>query len=449
MTASTAPKFNDKTKADVKKHRSIWVAEQIWQHHKDILYANSLFWQWDGRIYKQIDDIDWMIVTSKRFPAFEEMTPRQQKEILEVYKRSAKVAGDAFNSEDGICFLNKYLSLADLTAYEHDKCRLNTILIPYNYDPDAQCPLWKKSLEEIFEGNLNNKKTLQEFFGYCLTRQTNKMKALFMIGEGNTGKSTILDILSLMVGEENVSVLSPRFYKDSMRLTSIENKLVLMSHEIPKRIEDYEAEFRQIVSGQKLDVHQKFIKPYKFKPFCKVIWAMNELPRIDDHTSAFFNRVLPIEFNRIFVEEEQDKDLLAKLSVELPGILNWAIEGLKRLQERKCFFKDAYMREHIEEMRLQNNPIATWTKENIKIELDMELIKVNVYQNYDVWCKQNGYRPTSSSKFSIEFFRIFKNVTKKNVRQNTGNRLYIWPNLAWITLQSDIPKSQENIQWKE
>lgn len=383
---------------------------------------------------------------AKRFPALDEKRPSIQKEILEVYKRFAKTDASLFNKEDGLCFLNKYLDLKTLEAHDHDKKRINTILIPYNYDPQASCPFWEETLEKTFEGNINNKKTVQEFFGYCLTRQTKNMKALFLIGEGNTGKSTLLDVLAQMVGEENVSVLSPRYYKDSMRLCSIENKLVLMSHEIPKRIEDYEAEFRQIVSGQKLEVNQKYIKPYKFKPFCKVVWAMNEMPRIDDHTSAFFNRVLLVEFNRIFEEEEQDKELLDKLNMEMPGILNWAIEGLRKLQERKGFFKDAYMKEHIEEMRLQNNPIATWAAEYIKVETGKEITKSEAYQKYSAWCGINGHRVTSNAKFGFEFYRIFKASTKKDVRQGGNERLRIWPNLTWA---SDMTTVQDKIEWND
>lgn len=405
-------------------------------------------------MYKQIDDIDWMILTAKRFPVFQEMAPRLQKEVLEVYKRSAKVAGDVFNSTDGLCFLNKYLSLTDLTVYDHDKSRLNTILIPYNYDPQAQCPLWNDKLPEIMDNDINKIKCIQEFFGYCLTRGTENAKALFCIGEGATGKSTVLDVLSKMVGDENVSVLSPRFYKDSMRITSIENKLVLMSHEIPKGLEDYEAEFRQIVCGQALDVHQKFIKPYKFTPFCKIILAMNEIPRINDHTSAFYRRVLPIEFNKQFEEEKQDKNLIKKLVQELPGILNWSIEGLKRLRERGGFFKDAYMKEHIEEIRLQNNPIALWAGENIIAQMGKHIIKQEAYQKYTVWCGLNGYKSLGHAKFGMELYRIYRHVTSKNTRETSGdNRQRIWPNLTWITSanrQEPEEKKDEQIEaWEE
>ena len=437
--------FVNKTKDQVTLNKSIYLAQIIWDSGGDIIYNNGKFWQWGGQIYNKIDDIDWMIEMTRRFPALDESTPRQQNEIREVYKRFSKVSSEEFNKDDGLCFLNKYLDLKTLKALDHDYRRINTVLLPYDYDDKAACPLWLKTTDEIFEGNINNKKILQEFFGYCLTKYTRHMKALFMIGEGNTGKSTVLEALNMIVGDENTSFLSPRYYKDSFRLAEIENKLVLMCHEIPKRVEDYESEFRQIVSGQTLDVNGKYIKPFKIKPFCKVVWAMNELPRIDDHSSAFFNRVLPVEFNRIFQEHEQDKDLPYKLKAELPGILNWAVEGLKSLRERGVFLKDAYMKAHIEEMRLANNPIATWAKENIVVKKGDELIKADVYQKYHLWCGTNGHKPTSSSKFAADFFKIFRKSTNKFSRQTTGyERKYVWPNLAWLSSQIE---AQE--EWAE
>ncbi len=437
----------DKKKDDVQKHKSIWIAEQLWQQNQDIIFCNGTFYQWEGRVYKKIDDMDWMIEMVKRFPAFEESAPSKQKEILEVYKRFSKIDQDELNKEDGLCFKNVYLNLKDLSVHEHNKTRINTILIPYEYDNKAECPLWMKSISEIFQEDLYNINCLQEFFGYCLTRDVSHEKAMLLIGESRTGKSTILNALASMVGDENTSALSLRFFKDSMRLCTIENKLALINHETPKRLEDYEAEFRQIVSGQIIEVNPKFTKPYKINPFCKIIVAMNEIPRIDDHSKAFFERLLPIECTKEFKKEERDKKLSYKLRTERAGILNWAIVGLARLRENKDFTEDEFMMQKREEIRNQNNPIALWAAENIIVKLGMELIKGEAYKKYTIWCGINGYKPTSSSKFGHEMYRIYKNVTEKAVRQSSGyERKYVWPNLAWMDSESAV---EEQKVWEE
>src|SRR3990167_4024503 len=171
-------KFIDKTKDQVTLNTSIYKAQILWDAGQDIIFSNGKFWQWRGQVYEKIDDLDWMIEMTKRFPALDESSPSKQNEIREVYKRFAKVPSEEFNKDDGLCFLNKYLDLKTLKAHDHDYKRINTVLLPYDYNDKATCPLWLKTLAEIFEGNINNKKILQEFFGYCLTKYTRHMKAL-------------------------------------------------------------------------------------------------------------------------------------------------------------------------------------------------------------------------------------------------------------------------------
>ena len=444
--AMNKTKFEEKTSKGIEKHKSIHVAETIWEKYQDVIFCAGTFWQWEGRVYKPIDDIDWMILTAKRFPAFDESPPRIQNEVRDVYKRFSKVPPENFNSLDGLCLENVYLNLSDLKAQKHDKKRINTILIPYSYEPHAQCSLWAEKISQILNNDQNKIKCVQEFFGYCLTRQTEYHKALFLIGEGATGKSTVLDVLAALVGKHNVCNLSPRYYKDSMRISAIQNKLVLMSHEIPKGIMDYESEFRDIVTSGTLNVNVKYLKPFEFTPFCKIVWAMNEIPYINDHTSAFYRRILPIEFSNQISEEKQERNLIHELKKELPGILNWALVGLKRLRERGSFYRDAYMNAHIEEIRLQNNPVVAWAKENIKIKVGEEILKSEAYQKYDVWCGLNGYKKLGMVKFCSEIYSIFATCTKKDARQTVYPRKSIWPNLSWNKQEEE---AKENIEWND
>src|SRR3990167_409576 len=164
------------SRQDVSLHDSIRHAEAIWQQHKDILWSDGHFWQWCGQVYKKIDELDFLIETAERFPAFNSLAPKTQKEIMEVYKRYAKILNEKFNKEDGLCFRNVYLDLKNLSTHEHDKKRVNTIIIDYDYDIKAKCPLWLNTLKMDFEGDNNRINSLQEFFGYCLSKETRYKK---------------------------------------------------------------------------------------------------------------------------------------------------------------------------------------------------------------------------------------------------------------------------------
>ena len=435
--------FLNKTKDDIESHKSIYTAKLIWEGFKDCIYSNGSFYQWGGQVYKKIDDIDWMILMCDRFPALNEFRPSLQKEIMEVYKRFSKIPVDEFNKEDGLCFLNTYLDLKNLYLHAHDKIRINTILIPYNYDVTAQCELWLSTLKVIFENDFNRINSLQEFFGYCLSKDTRYEKSMFLYGEGGTGKSVILDSLRDMIDIENVSFVSLRHFFDSVRLSSLQNKLINICTEVPPKAEDYEEMYKKIVSGEYIEVSPKYIPQYAFKPFVKLIFAINDWPHIADKSSAFFRRMLVLGVNNAFTDENSDKDLKEKLKTETPGILNWAIEGLKRIRKQKGFYITESMKEEIEEIKTQNNPIITFLKEHIREEQGKEILKTDLYKTYNTWCGLNGYKTLGSAKFGAELFRVYRRVTKKDARHASGDRARIWPNITWAS----NPQIEDMVEW--
>ena len=80
----------------------------------------------------------------------------------------------------------------------------NTTSLPYPYDPKATCPLWIKTLGEIFENDIERGKLLQEWFGLCLTNLTLFQKIMLLEGPTRAGKSTVLKVLANVVGTDNV-----------------------------------------------------------------------------------------------------------------------------------------------------------------------------------------------------------------------------------------------------
>ncbi len=427
------PIFAEKKSNEVELNKIIYTAKSIWDSNKDILYCNEFFYKWNGRIYEKMDKkgIEWMIFMSNKFPALNEFPLRSQKEIMEVYKRFSKIQLEDFNSKDGLCFNNKYVDFSDISTHDHDSKRLNTILITYDYDEEAKCPLWIKTIKEIFEGDVNKIISLQEFFGYCLTRKTNQKKAMFLFGDSDTGKSVILETLENMIGKDNISIVSLKDFSDGMRLAALHNKLANISTEVPKRAKDFEEIYKKVTSGERIEANPKYESPFKFRPFCKMIFALNQWPRIDDQSSAFFNRMLIIELEKIFSEEEQDKDLTEKLAEELPGILNWSVIGLKRLREKNRFTKNEYMKQSIKEVKMQNNPVALYASENLQVSEGSDIVKAEVYKKYSAWCGTNGYKAVGSNRFGVEIYRIFKASTGKDNRRTTGDRDRVWVNVGY------------------
>ncbi len=338
---------------------------------------------------------------------------------------------EVFNPEGFINLNNGIYVLQSGNLIPHTIDYISTIKLGFDYSQDADCPLWVRTLNEIFEDDQNKVRTIQEYFGYCLTRDVSQEKALIITGEGGTGKSTVLNTLINLIGESNCSFLSLRHFSNPQKSSVLKNKLVNICSEVPKRITDFEAEFRIIVTGESLQVSPKFIPDYTIKPYCKLVLALNEFPFIDDKTNAFYRRLLIVEFNRVFKEDQQDKQLRNKLMAELPGIFNWAIKGLKSLQNRGFFVIDEYMKRHIDNIKESNNPIVQFINENIEFKLNDYLVKQEVYARYVVWSKENGYLPVGANKFGAEMYRTFLEYTPKDARNNNAYRDRIWKNLRF------------------
>lgn len=423
------------------------IANGFCSETQDVVYCleEDAFYMYEDGVYKKIftREMHQMVLTRKILT--QKMTLQGLRNVVERIATIKKTRLDRFNCDPIINFENGIFNLTTFTLEAHNNKYLSTMRIPYEYSHDASSPLWEKTINEIMDNDKNKIRTIQEFFGYCLTREVKYEKALVMTGEGGTGKSTIINTLKHLVGLDNCSALSLRYFSDPQKTSVLKSKLLNICTEVPKKIEDYEAEFRSIVTGEELTISPKYIADYKIMPYCKLVMAINEFPYIDDKTSAFYRRLLLIELKREFKEEEQNKDLKNQLLKELPGIFNWSIEGLKRLQERNTFLIDEYMRLSIDSLKEMNNPIIQWAKENICISTGAELIKGEAFTHYKKWCETNGYRPIGLAKFGAEIYRIFKKTTEKDRRSSDGDRPRIWPHLELKKPYHD----HEQVQWQQ
>ncbi len=221
---------------------------------------------------------------------------------------------DEFNKIDLLNFSSGMFDCKGNNLGDHKDEYLSTLRIPYKYDMLAECPLWINTLKGIFEDDSDRINILQEYIGYCLTRDVKREKALLLLGESRSGKSTILDTINHLIGEENVSSVALEYLSNPQYTPMLINKMVNIDWDVASGAEKFEANFKIITSGEPVSVNQKFIATFKFRPYCKLIMAANKFPRITDHSSAFYKRLILIPCNRVFEADEQDINLKTKFS---------------------------------------------------------------------------------------------------------------------------------------
>lgn len=405
------------------------------------------FYVYEQGLWRTIFEIELMSMLCNAFPNITRFPMSVRKQVIENLKTLIYKPLSIFNREG---WLNLPQGLLDPVAdklHEHHPDHFSTIRIPYGYNWKAKCPLWEKTLLEIFDNDESKVSVLKEFFGYCLTRDTRKEKALLLLGESRTGKSTILHVLRHLIGINNVSSVPLKFINSPQYTPMLINKLINIDSDVSGKAQEFEAEFKIITSGEPVSCNQKFVPTFEFTPYCKMVMAANEFPRITDHSSAFYKRLILIPCNRIFEEKEQNIHLKDNLLAELPGILNWAVEGLGTLTERGRFEANAFMTDAVSELRAESNPVEVFFTEFVQPDNsadNIELDKGELYAKYIRWCDDNGQFKLSNIKFGQCVHRKYASYTPKQAQSFiTGRR--VWRNLRYKAAQQE----GTSVTWQE
>lgn len=208
------------------------------------------------------------------------------------------------------------------------------------YDPTADCPQWREFLEDSVPHKTERDK-LQEYVGYALYHWGLPFhKGLFLVGPKASGKSTFLDIVRKVIGEEGVSSLSPQQMVERFGGAELFGKWANIRSDIPSDIINNTGEFKEIVAGDPIKAEKKNKDPFMFRPTAKHFYSANTLPDTQDDDEAFYRRILLVAFPSSVPPAEQDRKLGQKLEDELPGIMNWALDGLQRLLDQGGFTAD-------------------------------------------------------------------------------------------------------------
>ncbi len=390
------------------------------------------------------EHIFWLELHSviAKFPEYgmqlQNMSVQRNKQLGEQLKLMVHKRLDKFNVKGYLNFDIGEFDPSTMKMLDHDKENYSTMRVPYPYDYNETCPTWLLTVQEIMQNNQDKIDILQEFFGYCLTRDTTHRKALLLLGESNCGKSTVLNVLRAMVGSNNCSSVPLKSISNQQHTPRLINKLVNIDSDVSGKAEDFEAEFKVITSGEPISCNQKFVETFEFVPYCKMVMAANVFPKITDHSSAFYNRLILIPCERIFKESEMNRNLFKQLEIELPGIFNWSVEGLKRLRERGMFKQNDFMKEAVQELENENNPTNIFFEEHIETDVlsGVFIEKMDLYNKYVNWSKDNGHYVLSRARFGTSVYKKYHKETPKDTKNLvTGKR--IWRNLKYVDGTTD------------
>ena len=396
-----------------------YIAEKISSQHI-LIYCAQEFYEYIGGVYihRYEPEINqWIMELAK-----DKQTRQVLNEVSTTLKnrhfiRPEKLNySNLLNLKNGMIDLNN-LDFETLKIIEHAPKYLSTIRLNVEFDEKASCLNWLKFLKEIFPEDVEGykMKILQEFFGLCLTKDTEFEKCLWMIGKGANGKSVIAAILQVLVGEENSTSIAMESLVESHYQADLFGKLVNVCSEPKSKSKVCDELLKRIISGDSLQAAGKFKKSLKFTPFCKVVICANNHPRVDDRTEGYWRKLLILDFKRQFSEKEQDKGLKKKLIKELDGIFLWALYGLRNLKKRKYFDINEEMNESIDKIKYENNNVRVFVDECCVINGISHMKKRDLFNKYVDWAKDSNAKPFGIINFGQELLKAAKGKVTENL----------------------------------
>lgn len=291
--------------------------------------------------------------------------------------------------------------------------------IPITYDYKADCPNIKQFLSEIVETK-EDIMVLQEMFGFCLYKEYFIEKAFMLWGKGRNGKSKFLDLIRELVGWDNTVAISlHQLSQDDYSVARLHNKMVNLAGDISNKPLKETDQFKGLVGKDLQTANRKHLNHIDFVNYAKMIFCANEPPTTYDNSDGFWERWEMVDFPYQFLpkdeydsytaeEREIKKIRLQKLQViknllseqELSGLLNYALEGLARIQANNDFSTG----------RSKDDIRIVWTRrsdsffayciENLQPDFDSRILKNDLRRHYSNYCRQtdSNMRPDKHIK---------------------------------------------------
>jgi putative DNA primase/helicase len=293
----------------------------------------------------------------------------------------------------------------DVTLRDFNKDDFLTYQLSYSYNKEAKAPTFNSFLNKSLPDPIV-RMVLMEYLGFIFVKHSSKMlnlhKTLLLYGEGSNGKSVVFDVVTDLLGKQNITNFGIGNLTDPTNGTSraqVEYKLLNYSSELDNNLNI--PIFKQLCSGEAVEARKMYNDPYQIYDYAKMMFNCNKLPKDTENTRAYFRRFIIIPFD-VTIQAHEKINNLAELIIkdELPGVLNLAIEGLQRLIKQQDFTESKIINETLSKYQKESDNVAMFLEDFlINDQLQTEYKASILYSEYATFCKDNGYKANSNTNF--------------------------------------------------
>ncbi len=415
----------------------------------------------DGKILRLAEDIVrylYQMASSAESPnarralaTFAKTSDRNfhQKNVLEIAKNRDGIAitSEQLNRDPWLLGTPKgVMDLKALTIKEPDRKDLITRSIGATHDPSAKCDLWLAFLDKIFRGDRELIGYIQRAVGYCLSGSMVEQVFFFCHGRGQNGKSVFLGVLRALFGDyayqaDFTSFLVQRSDKVRNDLAALVGMRLIIASEAEEGSKLSMQIIKTWNGGEPITARFLHAEFFTFRPEGKIWLAANTKPTISERNFAAWRRVRLIPFSVTIPKADQDKEQEKKLLQELPGILQWALIGLKDYLDIGLEPPEA-VKIATEAYRRENDSLEAFISECCQIHKLAVCRNSYLFGAYEFFCRENGHRQISQTKFSLEL-KAMPGISSKSSREGM-----VWHgielNSDWRSNPSHDMQSLEN-----
>jgi putative DNA primase/helicase len=432
------------------------VAREFVQHHclhGDVLtlrYWHGGWWTWRTSHWVEVENRE---VRSQLYAFAEHASYITDGGDVKPWAPNRKKIGDVLEALGAIVILDDHIDqpcwldgrttgsivavrngLLDINARRlltHTPSFFNVTAVPFDYDAKARAPKrWHQFLNELWPSEPAAIDVLGEWFGYVISGRLDLHKIMLMVGPTRGGKGAIARTLAEMIGKRNVAGPTLNSLGGDFGLAPLIGKslAVISDARFVGKHSGVVVERLLSISGEDaLTVNIKYKEQWTGKLPCRLHVISNELPRLGDASSAIVGRIVLLPLSRSWLGKE-DHGLERALHAELPGILNWALDGLERLTANDRFTHIASAEEMITTMRDLASPVGAFVREQCILGVDHQIDVDELYAAYKTWAEENGHARPSKSMFGRDLRAAVPSIDRIRPR-DPGARHYVYAGL--------------------
>lgn len=276
-------------------------------------------------------------------------------------------------------------------------------------------------------GNEQSAQHLIEIIGYCFYRSYAPFQTITVLqGSGENGKSTFLNILNKILGEDNVSNVTLQDLgnkQNRFASSSLFQKEANLFADVDSEFIKSTGILKALTGGDRLSAEFKGKDNFMFVNFAKLIFSANELPAFSDFTAGFERRLNVIPFNCVIDEAFKQKHNLKAIENEIPLFAVHCMKEFKKALDKGKLSVSDDMKKAKETWLKESNHVLRFIEEKCLVDMESNEgdSSKGIYEEYRNFCYQENLRELSQPKFTKQLEKM--GIPKKNTRLN-GTRIW-------------------------